>query len=63
MLQQYLPAQLSEDEIRAIVREAVAALPDGGRNQGSVMKAVMPRVRGVADGNVVRRVVGEELSA
>ncbi len=63
ILQQYLPQQLSADEIRAIVREAVAALPEGGRNQGAVMKAVMPRVRGVADGNVVRQVVGEELSA
>ncbi len=63
LLQQYLPAQLSEDEIRAIVREALAALPEAGRNQGAVMKAVMPRVRGVADGSAVRRVVGEELSA
>ena len=63
ILQQYLPAQLSDDKVRAIVREALAALPEGGRNQGAVMKAVMPRVRGVADGNLVRRVVGEELSA
>jgi uncharacterized protein YqeY len=63
ILQQYLPAQLSEDEIRTIVREALAALPEAGRNQGAVMKSVMPRVRGVADGAVVRRVVGEELSA
>ena len=63
ILRQYLPAQLSADEVRALVREALAALPEGGRNQGAVMKAVMPRVRGVADGNLVRRVVGEELSA
>jgi uncharacterized protein len=63
ILQQYLPAQLSADDVRAIVREVLAALPQDGRNQGAVMKAVMPRVRGVADGNLVRRVVGEELSA
>ncbi|HZO94514.1 MAG TPA: GatB/YqeY domain-containing protein [Candidatus Baltobacteraceae bacterium] len=63
ILQQYLPTQLSEDELRGIVRDAIAALPENGRNQGAVMKAVMPRVRGVADGNAVRRLVGEELSA
>lgn len=63
ILQSYLPAQKSEDEVRAIVREALAALPADARNQGAAMKAVMPLVKGVADGNLVRRLVTEELAS
>jgi uncharacterized protein len=57
----YMPQQKSADDIRAIVREALAALPADGRNQGALMKAVMPQLKGVADGNVVRQIVTEEL--
>ena len=63
ILQQYLPAQKSADDIRALVREAVAALPAEGRNQGAAMKAVMPQLKGLADGNLVRQIVTEELGA
>ena len=59
----YLPAQKSADEIRVIVRAAIAELPEGKRDQGSVMKGVMPQLKGLADGNVVRQVVSEELAA
>ncbi len=59
----YLPAQKSDDEIRAVVREALAALPPEGRNQGTAMKAVLPRLKGLADGNAVRRIVVEELAS
>jgi uncharacterized protein YqeY len=62
ILQGYLPAQKSADEVRAIVRSALAALPAEGRNQGAAMKAVMPQLRGQADGNVVRQIVTEELA-
>lgn len=58
----YLPAQKSSDEIRAIVKAALAALPAEGRNQGAVMKSVMPQVKGLADGNLVRQIVADELS-
>lgn len=58
----YLPAQKSADEIRAIVRAVVAELPQGSRNQGAVMKVVMPQLKGQADGNLVRQVVTEELA-
>ncbi|HEY5258669.1 MAG TPA: GatB/YqeY domain-containing protein [Candidatus Baltobacteraceae bacterium] len=57
----YLPAQKSPDEIRAIVRAAVAALPADARNQGAVMKAVMPQLKGLADGNAIREIVTQEL--
>jgi hypothetical protein len=63
ILSKYLPAQKSADEIRAIVREALASLPADGRNQGALMKLVMPQLKGAADGNVVRQVVGEELAS
>jgi len=61
ILMAYLPAQKSADEIRAVVKGAVAALPADGRNQGSVMKSVMPQLKGMADGNLVRQIVTEEL--
>jgi len=62
ILQQYLPAQKTPDEIRAVVRDAIAALPPEGRNQGALMKAVLPQLKGLADGNAVRQIVGEELA-
>jgi len=58
----YLPAQKSADDIRGIVKAAIAALPEAGRNQGAVMKAVMPQLKGLADGNVIREIVTEELA-
>jgi len=63
ILQQYLPAQKSPDEIRTVVRAALADLPEGGRNQGAVMKLVMPQLKGLADGNAIRQVVTEELAS
>ena len=62
ILMAYLPQQKSADEIRAIVREALASLPADGRNQGALMKVVMPQLKGVADGNLVRQIVTEELA-
>ena len=62
ILQTYLPAQKSVDEIRDVVRAALAELPGEGRNAGAAMKVVMPQLRGLADGNVVRQIVTEELA-
>ena len=59
----YLPPQRSEAEIREIVQSVLAELPPENRNAGAVMKVVMPQLKGVADGNLVRQVVSEELSA
>jgi uncharacterized protein YqeY len=63
ILMAYLPAQKSADEVRAMVKAIIAELPEGGRNQGAVMKVAMPQLKGVADGNLVRQIVTEELSA
>ncbi|MGH7660501.1 MAG: GatB/YqeY domain-containing protein [Vulcanimicrobiaceae bacterium] len=55
----YLPKQKTPDEVRAIVRDSIdAGTP---RNQGALMKAVMPQLKGVADGKLVAQIVGEEL--
>lgn len=63
ILSSYLPAQKTEEEIRAIVRGIIAEIPEGERNQGNVMKVVMPKLKGLADGNLVRQMVGDELKA
>lgn len=61
ILMAYLPAQKSPDEVRAVVKGIIAELPQGTRNQGSVMKAAMAQLKGLADGNLVRQIVTEEL--
>jgi uncharacterized protein YqeY len=63
ILTAYLPAQKSADQIRAIIRAIIAELPQGTRNQGAVMKVVMPQLKGQADGNLVRQIVTEELAS
>lgn len=62
ILMAYLPAQKSEDEVRSIVRAIVTELPGETRNQGAVMKLAMAQLKGLADGNLVRQIVTEELS-
>lgn len=62
VLAKYLPAEMTEDEIRAIVQEAVNGLDPKARNMGAVMKAVMPKLKGRADGKVVNRIVRELLA-
>lgn len=61
ILMTYMPAQKSPAQVREIVKGIVAELPQGNRNQGSVMKAAMAQLKGVADGNLVRQIVSEEL--
>lgn len=64
VLQKYLPAQLSADEIRDIVKATAAELGiEGGKqNMGKLMGTVMGKVKGVADGNDVRKVIEEFLA-
>src|SRR6266550_8087051 len=59
-LEAFLPAGIPPDEIRAAVREAIAA---GAKDIGKVMGAVMPRFKGRADGKLVNQIVREELAA
>ena len=62
VIQSYLPSQLSRDEVLALVKEAVAASgATGPKDMGAVMKVLMPKVKGVADGKLVNEVVREVL--
>lgn len=62
VLMSYLPEQLSEDEVRAIVKEVIAATGATGKSDmGKVMSALMPKVKGRADGKLVNQVVSQEL--
>lgn len=63
VIEDYLPKQLSEDELADLVRAAIdevgATTP---RDMGQVMKVLMPRVKGQADGKVVSAMVQKMLS-
>ena len=58
LLDAYTPADLSAEEVRALVREVIA---DGAGNLGAVMGALMPRIRGRFDGREANRIAREEL--
>ncbi len=63
MLDKYLPAQLGADELAALVAEAVAESGATSPQQmGLVMKALMPKVAGRADGKAVSAAVQSALS-
>jgi uncharacterized protein YqeY len=54
----YLPQQLTEEEVRAYAREAIAA---GANNVGALMSQLMPRLKGRFDGKEANRIAREEL--
>jgi hypothetical protein len=63
LLQVYLPKQLSSDELRAKVDEAVAKVgAQGPKDMGAVMKALLPEVQGRAEGKAVSDMVKARLS-
>ena len=63
ILQEYLPKQLSESEIETLVEEAIretgASSPG---DMGNVMRTLMPKLKGAADGKVVNGIVRLKLS-
>lgn len=59
----YLPKAISEDELRAIVREAMALTGAAGpKDMGKVIGAVMAKVKGRAEGGTVSKLVKEALA-
>ncbi|HEU5175636.1 MAG TPA: GatB/YqeY domain-containing protein [Gemmatimonadaceae bacterium] len=60
VMERYLPAQASEDDIRAAVRAAIAG---GAANMGAVMGKVVPQFKGRAEGGTINAIVREELAA
>jgi uncharacterized protein YqeY len=58
IIEQYLPAQLSEEEIRAVVAQCKEEAAQSGKVEvGTVMKLAMAKLKGKADGKVVQQVV------
>ena len=59
----YLPEQMSEDELRGLIEEAIAETgADSPQKVGLVMKALMPKVKGRADGKQVNKLAMEILA-
>lgn len=62
IVENYLPKQLSNDEVRTIVQDVIAQTgATSASDFGKVMGQVMPKVKGQADGNVVNVIVKELL--
>lgn len=64
VIEEFLPRQLTEEEVRAIVQEEIAAAGvSSPKEMGKVMGPVMARVKGLADGKFVNQVVREMLNS
>lgn len=63
VVDQYLPEQLSDDEVRSIVKETIDEVgAESMKDMGKVMTNIMPKVAGAADGSKINQMVKEELS-
>ncbi|WP_138415714.1 GatB/YqeY domain-containing protein [Aquibacillus sediminis] len=63
VLQVYMPKQLSEEELEEIVIETIKEVnADSKKEMGKVMSALMPKVKGKADGSKVNQLVQKHLS-
>jgi uncharacterized protein YqeY len=64
IIESYMPEQVSDDELQAIVGDAVAESgASSPKEMGKVMSLVMPKVKGRADGKRVSAIVQEKLTA
>jgi len=62
LLKKYLPEQLGEDEVAAVVKAVVAEMgATSKKDMGRVMKEAMARMKGQADGKLVSKLVGAAL--
>lgn len=64
VLKEFAPEEMGEDAVRDAVKAVLAALGienPSGKDKGKVMKELMPKVKGKADGSMVNRIVGELL--
>ena len=63
ILKAYLPEELSQEEILEIIDQAIAATgASSPKEMGKVMREVMPKVKGRADGKVVNELVRKRLA-
>lgn len=65
VLSEFAPEEISEEAIRAVIQEVMDSLgitEPTGRDKGKIMKELMPKVKGKADGALVNQLVGEILA-
>ena len=62
VLEKYLPAEMTPEAVEAAVKEIVVAMDPGQKNMGSVMKAVMAKLKGQADGKLINQIVRKLLA-
>lgn len=63
ILQEYLPKQLSKEEIEKIIDEAfIIVKPNSNKDMGSIMREVTPKVKGKADMSLVSSLIKEKLN-
>ncbi|ANZ94502.1 MULTISPECIES: GatB/YqeY domain-containing protein [Brochothrix] len=63
VIEEYLPTQLTEEEILAIVEEVIAETGATSKADfGKVMKVILPKVKGKADGSVISKLLQQKLS-
>jgi len=63
IIQGYLPEQMAEEEIRKLVKEAIAKTgAQSPQDMGKVMAALMPQTKGKADGGQVSQIVKQQLA-
>jgi len=64
IIQEYLPKQLTEDEVRAIAQEVIDAVqPTSAREMGKVMGQVMPKIKGKFDGKAASGIIRQVFNA
>ena len=62
VLEKCLPAEMTPEAVEAAVKEIVDAMDPGQKNMGSVMKAVMAKLKGQADGKLINQIVRKLLA-
>ncbi len=62
VLEKYLPAEMTPEAVEAAVKAIVDAMDPGQKNMGSVMKAVMAKLKGQADGKLINQIVRKLLA-
>ena len=62
VLEKYLPAEMTPEAVEAAVKEIVDAMDPGQKSMGSVMKAVMAKLKGQADGKLINQIVRKLLA-
>lgn len=63
ILSEYLPKQLSEDELNTIIDKVFSEIkPESSKDMGKIMKELKPKVNGKADMSLVSKIVKEKLN-